>query len=408
MKSLFFTLAFAHAFSNLFSPSFSSAGQEVGNGGDAVFCKPSSANSFNGYYSLDYLSFFSPDAQIVPAETVDQSLSRIEKLLTQKLPTLAQDFKSFRADVFNQTNLGRPHIWEVAPFGLIDLKDEALVTLLPENCRSGDKVNIVQAVIRQPPQVSGLPPTKLLFKFVPQVVNDLKANNPVQLSYLIVHEWLWSFSDNVQRNRRITNWLHSNQLETLTAAQLVANFEAIGFAIPGSQPPVWSKEVCNLDTDRVKEILNKRGLNVHIFPLFTGTGEAFKRRYECAKTGHCVPKNVKDETSQFRSSIGGKLSLFGWIGNFLAAVHVTANTPDGIYNPDKNINGLCDITRVGVSQEDIGCRKVNNVDFNTEFQLTMTIGKNCLTQRGFRLTDKGTYNEIEEIVYYFPSVTWGF
>ncbi|HEX4926262.1 MAG TPA: hypothetical protein VFV50_19365, partial [Bdellovibrionales bacterium] len=199
----------AFVFMVLFASQAFASGGAVGNGGDAVVCRPSSQNKFNGYYALDYLAKYQSNLDAVPAASIEQALNRIEAGLHAKLPELWPSFREFRNNVFNTRDFTRKHIWEEAAFGLVDLKDEALVERLPENCRAGDKIAVVQAVIRQPPSVAGLPEYKVKYKFVPQVTEALRRQNPVQLSFLIVHEWLWDFSKNVDRNRVINYLLHS-------------------------------------------------------------------------------------------------------------------------------------------------------------------------------------------------------
>lgn len=208
------------------------AGGIVGNGGDAAYCRPSTENKFSGYYSLDYLVQYNPDEPVGTAQSIDSSLERVEKVLREKLPELADNFHEFVINVFNTTNPTKKYYWEKTPFGLVDLKDENLVTQLPKNCRVGDQTEIVQAVIRMNSTVVGLPPDKFLFRFVPEVTEQLQSSNPVQLSFLIVHEWLWNFSDNVDRNRRINYWLHSTQVDKWTREELLKNLSAIGFSVP--------------------------------------------------------------------------------------------------------------------------------------------------------------------------------
>ena len=179
-------------------------GFTVNNGGDAVVCRPApQMNQLNGYYSLDFMALFRADFPPVQTRSVADSLHRIEKILFEKLPELAPSFSEFIGTLFNETQYFQPRIWEKAAYGLVDLKDENFVSIVPANCQQNGRLMIVQAVIRQDPSALGLPKDKVLYRYVPEVIQYLIRTNPLQLSFLLVHEWLWDFSDNVERNRRI-------------------------------------------------------------------------------------------------------------------------------------------------------------------------------------------------------------
>lgn len=230
---LFSTLAFANR-----------TGNGVGNGGDAVLCRPSSDNSFEGYYSLDYLVKFEKANLAVPAKSLNESLDRLEKLISQKLPELASDFTEFRRQVFNTTDASLKYFWEKSEFGLIDLKDEDLIGLLPKNCMTDDQIKVVQAVIRASDLSSGRPLGKFLMHYVPDVTEKLQSTNPIQLSFLIVHEWLWNFGDLPERNRRINYWLHSSRLENWSHEEWVKNLNGIGFKFPDQEVDIYNESVC--------------------------------------------------------------------------------------------------------------------------------------------------------------------
>lgn len=222
------------------------AGQEIGNGGDSVHCVASDKNQFSGLYSLDYLLTYqetNANNDIVQVATLQESLLRITRLLKKKAPEFMEGFDDFVGLIQNK-DVAQARFWEEAPFGLIDLKDEKMVNLVPANCRQGNAVQIVQTVIRQDPEASGVSPGKVLYKYVPSIFEKLEKQNPIQLSFLLVHEWLWDVSSNVDRNRRINRFLHSNEFELLTRDQTITKLKALGLQIPDVKIPSPEAKFC--------------------------------------------------------------------------------------------------------------------------------------------------------------------
>lgn len=203
---------------------------DVGNGGDSIDCHADSNSRFEGAYALDYLLTYrasNDNADIVPAQSWQSSLARIAGILNTKAPKLGRSLSAFAALVKN-TDPRRDRVWREAPFGLVKLDDQSIVEHVPPNCMSHNEVMVVQAVIRLSPGISGLPPPKLAYSYVPRVFDQLEAQAPVQLSFLLVHEWLWDLSMNVVANRQINRFLHSSELDDLSAEEIVSRLEAYG------------------------------------------------------------------------------------------------------------------------------------------------------------------------------------
>jgi hypothetical protein len=384
MKSIFIFLLFL-------LPGLVNAGQEVGKGGDAVLCRASNGNQFVGHYSLDFLAQFSKDSPIANVKSLEESLNRLEGILSANLPELLQSFRTFRRDLFNERDFSRTHIWDRAPYGLIDLKDEELTVLLPENCRSGDKTSVVQAAIRLPPAVSGLPQNKFNYKFVAQVVDELLKNNPVQLSFLLVHEWLWTFSDKAERNRRINYWLHSQMTEKWNRHDWVRNVHALGFVIPNMQPPVWEYGICELDqksVDKVRAAVDGK----HRKELFHAQGQAFKRTIKCPKNSNCVEQQWTDTSEELRRTIKGPINLVGYVSGLLPGINLD--------DASEKLFARCFV-------DDEKCIYTNQNDPRKwNFWVKPTLGKNCAVIRGRYVNEHADHNEIEEIVYYFAELDW--
>ncbi|MGZ3805041.1 MAG: hypothetical protein ACXVB4_12575, partial [Pseudobdellovibrionaceae bacterium] len=118
------------------------AGQDAGSGGDTVECVRSADNDFNGTYALDYLLTYkesNKNTDIVSVKTLDASITRIRQNLEEKLPELIESFDEFMKLVRNE-DVSLPRFWEEAPFGLVDIKDEEIINLVPMNCRQDGQV----------------------------------------------------------------------------------------------------------------------------------------------------------------------------------------------------------------------------------------------------------------------------
>ena len=183
---------------------FTYAPIKVGNGGDAVVCQ---FNETPEFYALDFLLLdASEKSKLAPVVSIYESLFRILSLLEEKQPELAPSFKEFIDFYLNEDNLLAPRLWVAKPFGLIDLKDENIKKKLPDQCFSGNQVQLTQAVIRQEKE------NQILYHFVPEVVSLLEETNPLQLSFLIVHEWLWDITQDVNTLRELNRRLHSQTM----------------------------------------------------------------------------------------------------------------------------------------------------------------------------------------------------
>lgn len=203
------------------------AGQQVGNGGDAVLCIQTPQKLFDEYYSLDYLVEFSSSDPIVEVQSLDGSLNRLENIFREKLPELLPRFEDYRRSIFNEYNLTLSRIWKKDEYGLLDLKDENIVTILPENCRDGERVKIVQAIVREFGDED-----PIVYRYVPKVIDSLSQTNPAQLSFLIVHELLWDWSRNVKDNRKLNYLLHSKRFDAMSRDEVANAFYRLGVTTP--------------------------------------------------------------------------------------------------------------------------------------------------------------------------------
>jgi hypothetical protein len=225
-----------------------SAGTKIGTGGDAVRCqRPTEAGQpAEGLYSLDYLLTRSSEFG-EPSSTShwSNSVYRIRRIL--QVPGFydaARSLWEFEQQYLNTTNSNLKYMWEPAPLRLADLKDEKIISSVPANCLDpngfgpeANRIAILQAVIRFEGSEAGRSWDEVLFKYVPEVLDELKETNPVQLSYLLIHEWLWTISDNVVINRRLNSFLHSKLADRMNEREIEAKLKEMRIEIRGTKPP---------------------------------------------------------------------------------------------------------------------------------------------------------------------------
>jgi hypothetical protein len=211
----------------LSSPVFSQV--EVGNGGDMLHCQPSSGTAiFSGYYSLDYVATYdygNENADIVELP-FNAQLDRIESILYEKATSYWLSFKEYRKQLF-QNNITNKYIWRGHPYGLISIEDERLAQILPPYCMSGNPTSneeVIQAVIRE------TRPGMVIFNYDSNLIDRLNDNTN-QMSFLVVHEWLWNFATNAGSIREVNRFLHSNMADSVSSSQLQLVFERSGLQI---------------------------------------------------------------------------------------------------------------------------------------------------------------------------------
>lgn len=208
------------------------AGGEVTNGGDAVFCIPHSSSPYSGYYSLDYLlTKDSASEQELLTGSWSEIFDEIAQQLATKFPPLGRDLKAFKKRVYAD-DFSSPYIWKKATFGLIDIKDEMIIEKLPLNCYEkfdDSTIRIFQAVIREPRSSS------TIYNYDPEIIKQLE-NVEYQLSFLLLHEWLWSYSDDVRVIRDANRLLHSAEIKTLSSFELSKRLKILGLNLPELQP----------------------------------------------------------------------------------------------------------------------------------------------------------------------------
>lgn len=224
-------------------------GSTVGNGGDLVACRNSNLSQVQ-YKSLDYLLTVAadPDEDLISVSSLEDSISNIQMLLDEKVPELAAGFRNYISLLWNN-NSHLSRVWEKAPFGLISIRDEEIGSArsVPDSCKeikNGEShIKIVQAIIRLKERFSQTAP-KIYYAYVPEIIEKVKISDPIQISFLIFHEWLWDFSKNVERNRRINRLFHSASFHKLSSSEIKAQLESLGFILPSTNTALYESDFC--------------------------------------------------------------------------------------------------------------------------------------------------------------------
>lgn len=218
--------------------------EDHGVGGGVVVCKPSSLNAFNGRYSLDYLlTYQETSTDLVEVTNFENSFDRLERLFAEKLPELSETFIDFRRTLKN-TDSSKKRVWIEAPFGVHPVSTSTFTNALPQNCREGNTLNLIQVVVREFPEFSGAPARNIVYKYVPAVYEELKVEKPLHLSFLLLHEWLWDHSLNVERNMKVNRFFHSHALERLSREELIAQLQGMGFLLPSAPLDGFDPNFC--------------------------------------------------------------------------------------------------------------------------------------------------------------------
>jgi hypothetical protein len=251
MKALWMILTLASASAQ--------AGGIVGNGGQSILCTADAANRFNGYYHRDYLlgeaaqGNFS-DAALRPVSNWADSSEQIGAVIARYLPELSASFENFRHFVFAKPDgssiNGRIRWWvaidEEFPVP-VDLADYGVPANFPGNCLQQMERDITVGGIPVHTTVSVVfphktvdrtvlidqPDTKLtLYRYVPSLIRRL---DPMNLSFLLLHEWLWDLTQDPVVNQRVNWFLHSKDFTSMGQDQIRNELRELGLNLPSAK-----------------------------------------------------------------------------------------------------------------------------------------------------------------------------
>lgn len=197
-------------------------GTDIGNGGDLMQCYrnlPKFPFDYdNGWYLLDYAEMDNAKVVFLSSISLSEQIKKVHELLQQAAPELVDSFEQyirtvpFLDSIDITENVGATkRIWTgVDQNEVLNDEDPAFI---PNNCKNPKDKNILfhQVVVRNKFSDSNGNITKITYSYDPALLAKLE-NKPLQLSMLIVHEWLWDYFDADQSKRlRIANRiLHSD------------------------------------------------------------------------------------------------------------------------------------------------------------------------------------------------------
>lgn len=263
----------------LFTIQVFATGGDVGNGGDILTCTKSTENIFEGSYVLDYVASYESWTPLIsnednPLQTIWESLyekSKVSENFQWMATSLLAFAQSARGQLYRGPDYKNEFIWMSQPFGLIDLKDENLVQIIPKNCmllQNGVMIpNLVQAVIQENK------PTSLILRYDGAAIKQL---SPMQFSYLIIHEWLRSTLTNTAELRDVNKLFHSKEFITATAQDgimMIKNLtgkEAVYAPFKRNIPPIKIQFANDIQNIKPEVLTINRGtnaiLNIATFP----------------------------------------------------------------------------------------------------------------------------------------------
>lgn len=217
MLNLQILLSFSLLFSNAWA-----GGVQVGNGGNLVQCQGETS-----FQSLDFVltrNLFGKNVR--PANTTSSvdSFLRISKLLHEKIPAKANSFDEFISQVRNQDE-AKKYTWHPAPF---TSSAPTEIVHLPYHCSNGLGYSDIQQAIVRKVYFDG-ESEKIHFEFDTNLVDELQKRTVVQFSFLIVHEWIWNFTNDPVKNRKLDYFLHSTLFDKMTKAQVHVQMKVLGF-----------------------------------------------------------------------------------------------------------------------------------------------------------------------------------
>ena len=195
-------------------------GVAVGNGGNIARCATKS-----NYQSLDYMltkGMYGKRVSISPIKSLNQSFQRILNLILQKFPKRQESFREFVGLVRNRDE-SKQYVWHIATDGLDSILE--LDVHLPFLCRSNfGSTDILQAVVREKPDSSG----QIIFDYDQNIFLTLEKDDPLQLSFLLVHEWLWNFFADIEQVRKVNYFLHSSLFDELSPSESFLELNRLG------------------------------------------------------------------------------------------------------------------------------------------------------------------------------------
>lgn len=221
-------MKFASIFILAHSLAWAHSGGEVGNGGDTILCD--NGTRVMRYFVLDYLvgqTMETPGQQIIASIDYRETEKQIALQLDRLNPALARQLREFSRFNGKVNNFNDARVW-IPRSGLPDLDDEVVTESLPDECYdpATRKPRIFQAVIRQRGRGH-----QFIYSYSTIATSSFAlAPGQTQMSFLNVHEWLWDYTKDVKKVRRMNFLLHSTWLQNVSAEEFNRTWREIGLS----------------------------------------------------------------------------------------------------------------------------------------------------------------------------------
>jgi hypothetical protein len=237
-------------------------GTTVGNGGDLVQCQGGPNEPTFVYKSLDDLLTLQSetDANLVEHKSLENLLFDVQTLIDRNIPELSLSFRDYVGTLWN-TDFSESRIWEPAPFGVLSISDEEIGSghLVPQACRhetpDGSKINLVQAIVRLRERFNPDHP-RIVYAYMKDLIESVQAYDTLQISFLLVHEWLWDHSKNIERNRRINRLFHSKSFYELSPTDARSLLLNLGFLLPTEESQWFDGSFCQATSGSISNLLS--------------------------------------------------------------------------------------------------------------------------------------------------------
>ena len=202
----------------LFSQTVFAGPRVTGNGGDVVLC-----DGTYKFQSIDYVIGVAASSRfsVAPVENLASSFHRIGRLLREKSPRLGRSFSRFSYEFDSTAGGTRRYVWSATDEPDLGARDKIKeFLLLPVTCKGSTTTPAIRQVVHRTRQGR-----EVNFEYEHDMLFSLE---PLQLSFVLVHEWLWDFTLTTEQNRRLNVLLHSRDFDTLSPAAFEAILAALG------------------------------------------------------------------------------------------------------------------------------------------------------------------------------------
>ncbi|MGI4991616.1 hypothetical protein ACRXCV_03255 [Halobacteriovorax sp. GFR7] len=224
-----------------------SGGSRVGNGGDILLCG-NSIEVLDSYRAKNYSS----DKMAINEEATPAAI--IEKL-ENTIPHLGKSLRVFISNYKERQSFSDSTYWSPED-ELINIEDEELMSKLPADC------SLVQAVVR-------FKTARKIFFFNKEVFSNISEE---QLSWILVHEWLWDYLKSSSDIRDVNHFLHSYEFIDANESEMMSFLNKFDFNVDKTQLYTNLTKKREVTLKAIREFITtidkiKIDLDSHIFLL---------------------------------------------------------------------------------------------------------------------------------------------